>query len=624
MGILDLFPHTQDEAQATAQPVQQLPATFGETFEAAWNNGRLFSQSIAHGNAQKAAFDDYLDEVKRATGEDIRAKVYSNVNPLATAQEEVRRIKVDPRFANVADIDEDSLERRTIQKARDAQRADVEMGARDKTMGGVLGGFLGSTASTVADPMNIVAMVFAPEAEAGVLISALKWGALAGAGEAGSQILGAPFHEKVQPGFIESGAPLASIAETALFGGVAGGAFKALGNTWTRVKTGAWPRSVRDAGNVIESEANIQNSNVWKGTPGEVAHRKALLTALDQVLAEEPVNILHIITPEIENASRSIITRLEGEAGMALPIFDERAVSLLSEQAQLRERDSLLQTERGNIPEGDPAAAEKLARLTQIESEMAQAQGPERRALAQRRDELLTDTTPERLREAARPVELARANEAERDSIRVRLTQIESQQAAIDAEARLSPAGRQMLGQRMPARLVPFERVRLAAQEGAAGAGEALGNSIKQIAREGGTELDEDEVRALLKQFAKLTPEQADDAAKNLRVSARSMAAVAKSGASKAADEVSQPVAPARLETLAKVMDTPEQQAAVRTQLETAGEPGKTVVYDVDEKGNPVEVSLGKILREIDDDRAAADQIEACVTPAPEPAGDNT
>src|SRR6478609_4008950 len=145
---------------------------------------------------------------------------------------------------------------------------------------------------------------------------------------------------------------------------------------------------VRCATPATSSRARRIFSNRTSLPEREAAHRKALLTALDQVLSGEPVNVQHIITPEIEAASRKIITRLEGEAGMALPIFDERAVRLISEQAQLRERDSLLQSQHENIGEGDPAAVEKFARLEAVEAQAAQATGAEQHALLQRRDEI--------------------------------------------------------------------------------------------------------------------------------------------------------------------------------------------------------------------------------------------
>jgi hypothetical protein len=48
-----------------------------------------------------------------------------------------------------------------------------------------------------------------------------------------------------------------NILEAGLGGAVLGGGLKGLSALWTRQKTGAWPRTVRDAGNVVESEAQI-------------------------------------------------------------------------------------------------------------------------------------------------------------------------------------------------------------------------------------------------------------------------------------------------------------------------------------------------------------------------------
>src|SRR6185437_10347332 len=142
----------------------------------------------------------------------------------------------------------------------------------------------------------------------GILASALKWGGIAAASQAAIEGVGAPFREQVQPGYLESGAPLLNIAEAGAGGAALGGVTRFLGNAWTRFKTGSWPTSVRDAGNVVESEANVANSNIFGGAEGEVAHRDALSASIDQILREQPVDVSRSITPEIEAASRDLTT----------------------------------------------------------------------------------------------------------------------------------------------------------------------------------------------------------------------------------------------------------------------------------------------------------------------------
>jgi hypothetical protein len=87
------------------------------------------------------------------------------------------------------------------------------------------------------------------------------------------------------------GEPARNVLGAAAFGGAAGGFFKGLGMAWGRAKTGVWPRSIRDAGNVVESEAQVAQSNVLPGLEGEVAHRDALAKTIDDVVAGRKVEV---------------------------------------------------------------------------------------------------------------------------------------------------------------------------------------------------------------------------------------------------------------------------------------------------------------------------------------------
>jgi len=57
------------------------------------------------------------------------------------------------------------------------------------------------------------------------------------------------------------------VLEAAAFGGALGGGLKGVAALWSRQKTGAWPRTVRDAGNVVESEAQIAGTNPFVAPP---------------------------------------------------------------------------------------------------------------------------------------------------------------------------------------------------------------------------------------------------------------------------------------------------------------------------------------------------------------------
>lgn len=150
-------------------------------------------------------------------------------------------------------------------------------------------------------------------------------------------------------------------------------------------------------------------------------------------------------------AMRSGIAQLaEGREVNVLPILDSRQMAFITEAASLRETDAKLADVQGVVPVANAEAAETLARVRQVESQMAEARTvDERRALSHRRDELLANTTPEALQEQAAPAETARQIAAQRANIADRLAQIEQERVRIEAGAALSPLPSLANGQSM-------------------------------------------------------------------------------------------------------------------------------------------------------------------------------
>jgi hypothetical protein len=444
VSFLDLYQGDQQQA-ATIQPNEghDLPSGFTENLRASWADGQMFSQSIARSNARAAVLGDYLDEIRQKTGNDLSKEFIpdvagggqTGVTDFDTANERVARLKAQYPELDLDPLSEDEIEKRAVAKAQSAHRTYETLQAGEKTWGGSFGSFLGGAGSAAADPINILALGVAPETGGiGIVSSALRWGALAGVSQAAIEASSGSFKEEVQPGYTESGAPLADIGGAFVGGAVLGGTTKALGNLWSRVKTGQWPTSVRDAGNVIESEAHVADSNPFPGAEGEVAHREALVKTIEDILANRPVQIDHIITPDFLGRSRALVERLQTEQPMALPIINQRAFELIAEQDRLTKRDAELASSLESMPAGDASAADRLNRLQAVEQQIAEVTNPAaKRALNERRDQILVDTNPEKLQAAAAPIEARRAAEAERASIADRLEQITQEHANLQA-----------------------------------------------------------------------------------------------------------------------------------------------------------------------------------------------
>ena len=65
--MLDIFAdHYDAEAAPQANEGQDLPASFGESFADAWQNGQIAVFAIKQENGREQAVSDYLDEIRAA------------------------------------------------------------------------------------------------------------------------------------------------------------------------------------------------------------------------------------------------------------------------------------------------------------------------------------------------------------------------------------------------------------------------------------------------------------------------------------------------------------------------------------------------------------------------------
>lgn len=572
MSFLDLYEGDQQQA-AKIQPNEgtRLPSTFAQNFGAAWSDGRIFGQSIARQNARAAVLGDYLDEVRQKTGQDLSKEFIpdvagggqTGVTDFTQANERVARLKQERPDLDIAPLSDDEIDRRAVEKAQAAHRNYEALQAGEKGAGGSVGTFLGSAAAAATDPVNILALAIAPETggSVGILSSALKWGALAGASQAAIEATSSSFKEQVQPGYAESGQAAGEVAGAFAGGAITGGVFKALGSAWTRAKTGQWPTSVRDAGNVIESEAHVAQTNPFPGVEGEVAHREAVVKTIDDILAGRPVSVDNIITPEFLERSRALTERLQTEQPMRLPVINRRAIELAAEHEQLTARDAELATTLEKLPAGDISAADRLNRLQAVEQQIAGTTDRDAlRALNERKDQILVDTTPEKLQAAAAPIEQRRMAEAERGQIAARIEDIQAEHTRAQADQAL-------LGIKLP----------------------PLGEAQRiPTGPKGQFEMD-------------LQPPEGEPV--------------------KAAPVEAGPPAPLQTtEDMAKTLAEPAHQEAIRADIDRARAMGDVKVPHTDENGVHSMRSVDAAMDEVDAYKQAAEQIQACANPVQEAA----
>lgn len=105
------------------------------------------------------------------------------------------------------------------------------------------------------------------------------------------------------------------------------------------------------------------------------------------------------------------------------------------------------------MPEGDLSAGDRLNRLDAVERQLAAApDAATKKALNERRDQILVDTNPDALRAAYAPIEQRTAAEREQTNIGARLQDIASERAQERAGNTLSPGALPPadIGQSMP------------------------------------------------------------------------------------------------------------------------------------------------------------------------------
>ena len=300
---LDLFTSDIDNAVNYAARVSapELPSTFADNFADAWNRGYLTSQSISGETRKITARSRMVDDAIAKTGDQSFAALSGAEG--GGFDMDAFNAKVAKHRADKPDLDLPTMTPESIQQRADdigvAQLSESKNFAnRERTTGGAIGSFVGSAAASLTDPVNVVAFPLAAPQSLGVLGTALAWSAIGGGSQAVIEALNMPSMERIQPGYSTSGEPVQNILEASAGAGALGGVLKGLANAWTRYKTGAWPRSIRDAGNVVESEAQIAATNPMPGVEGEAAHRTALQKAIDDLASGQPVDVEGIIPPE--------------------------------------------------------------------------------------------------------------------------------------------------------------------------------------------------------------------------------------------------------------------------------------------------------------------------------------
>lgn len=186
--------------------------------------------------------------------------------------------------------DEQYLEKETIRRAQEAIAPSEKLGRVSTSWSSTIGGFLGTAAGAMQDPINAMSMAFGAGAAQGILRTALIEGGIALGSETAIQTINYDFRKKVEPNYSVKDA-VYEISAAGAGGAILGGGIKGIAAAWHRAKTGEWPRHVVDASNVVAREAAVPSSRFDKSAHGEAVYRAAVEKSSDDLFKGQPVEI---------------------------------------------------------------------------------------------------------------------------------------------------------------------------------------------------------------------------------------------------------------------------------------------------------------------------------------------
>lgn len=276
---------------AARRPFEGVDPGFAARFAADFDAMANFSNSNASHRNALAVQNDFQVRFYKESGQRLPGWIDSmNANAMEVARKQFDQWKAANPESSLAFPTEEDFLASTDNVARDARAGAQALDRRSTGAASAVGGFLGTVAGALSDPVNLMSLGFGASASAGVIRTALTEAAVGALSE--SAIQGATLERKqrIDPAFTTDEA-FAEVLAAGAGGALLGGGLKGLANVWHRARTGEWPRHIKDAGNVLAREAAIPDSRFERSMAGENAHRAALEKAVDDITRGRPVEL---------------------------------------------------------------------------------------------------------------------------------------------------------------------------------------------------------------------------------------------------------------------------------------------------------------------------------------------
>jgi hypothetical protein len=281
---------------AATRPFEGIDPGFIERFKSDYSATVNATNVDARETTRSEIQNDYIRNFHQVTGQSLPRWMGGpgvNADPAreAVSRKMVEQWKQQNPGVDLPDLPtQDQVEQEWIKRGKSALKSSEELSSRTTSGLSSVGGFLGSAAGSLTDPISMLTLPFGASAAQGILRTALVEGAINAGSDAVGQAVNIPSRQQVDPNYGVDSA-LADIAAAGAGGAILGGGFKGLAGIWERARTGEWPSHVRDTGNVVMREAAVPNSRFEKSMSGDLAHSAAISKSADDLINGRPVEL---------------------------------------------------------------------------------------------------------------------------------------------------------------------------------------------------------------------------------------------------------------------------------------------------------------------------------------------
>ncbi|WP_407976096.1 hypothetical protein ACJKIH_02960 [Brucella pseudogrignonensis] len=280
---------------AQRNPVQGFDPGFIERFKADYSSMMDYSNVNARERSRADVQSEFISRFYQESGIGVRNWLTGpGLKPRADLEANARgqfdAWKKENPESDLVFPDEAIIEKQTMDRANAARQNSVKLQGLSTSWGSAIGGFAGTAAGALRDPINAISLSFGAGAASGIIRTALVEGAIGIASETAIQGFNYGFKQGVDPNFGFRDA-IYEIGAAGAGGAALGGGIKGLAAAWHRAKVGEWPRHTVDAGNLVTREASVPASRLDKSAQGASVYRGAVEKAADDLFRGNPVEI---------------------------------------------------------------------------------------------------------------------------------------------------------------------------------------------------------------------------------------------------------------------------------------------------------------------------------------------